>query len=77
LTAPPGPGWIRYVSGGILMFFVAFGFLLSGGSHEILVAFILLGVAVSLITRGLLYRKYYLKSQSANHNDTLPNKTSA
>jgi uncharacterized membrane protein YciS (DUF1049 family) len=75
---PIGPAWIRYVSGGTLMFFIAFGFLLGGmGRPEILVTFVLLGVAVSLIIRGLLYRKYYLKSQSANQNDMPPNKISA
>jgi hypothetical protein len=78
LTALAGPAWIRYVSGGTLMFFIAFGFLLGGmGRPEILVTFVLLGVAVSLIIRGLLYRKYYLKSQSANQNDVPPNKISA
>jgi hypothetical protein len=78
LTAPAGPAWIKCLCGGILVLFIAFGFLLEGTwSGEILVTFVLLGVAVSLITRGLLYRKYYLKSQSANQNDTLPNKTSA
>ena len=77
LTAPAGPAWIRYVSGGILMFFIAFGYLLRGMMEAIFVTSVLLGVAVSLVIRSILYRKYYLKSQSANQNDVPPNKISA
>jgi integral membrane sensor domain MASE1 len=72
---PVGPRWIRYISSGILVLFIAFGFLLRGAfSSEVFTASILFGVAVSLIIRGLLYRKYYLKSQSANQNNAPPGK---
>jgi hypothetical protein len=76
-TVPTGPAWIRYLSGGILMFFIAFGYLLRGMMEAIFVTSVLLGVAVSLVIRSILYRKYYLKSQSANQNDVPPDKVSA
>lgn len=72
-----GPAWIKHLCGGIIVLFIAFAFLLRNSfGSEAFVAFILLGVAVSLIIRGLLYRKYYLKSQSANQQDMPPNSTS-
>jgi uncharacterized membrane protein YciS (DUF1049 family) len=76
-ASPAGTAWIRYLCGGIIVLFIAFGFLLGKGmwGGEGLVAFVLLGVAVSLIVRGLLYRKYYLKSQSANQQNVPPNST--
>jgi len=78
-TAPSGSAWIGYLCGGIIVLFIAFGFLLGGRiwGGEMFVTFVLLGVAVSLIVRAILYRKYYLKSQPVNQNDAPPNKTSA
>ena len=75
---PIGPAWIRYVSLGVGLFIIGFGYLL-GGSWEAkaFVASVFLGVASIWITRGILYRKYYLKSQSANQNDVPSNKISA
>ena len=75
-----GPGWIRYVSFGIALVIMSLGFLLipfgivNSGT---IVAFVLLGVGVSWLVRGLLHRKYYLKGQSANQNDVPPDKVSA
>jgi hypothetical protein len=76
---PVGPAWIGSLCGGIIVLFIAFGFLSGGGiwGGEMLVPFVLLGVAVSLIVRAILYRKYYLKSQATNQNDVPPNKVSA
>ena len=71
------PAWIKHLCGGILVLFIAFGFLLREMREPIFVTFVLLGVAVSLIVRAVLYRKYYLKNQSVNQNDAQPNKTSA
>ena len=71
-----GPGWIRYASIGIMLPIISLGFLL-GGRHETIIAFALIGVGAGWLVRGLLHRKYYLKSQSANQNDVPPDKVSA
>ena len=70
-----GPGWIRYVSIGIMLLIISLGFLL-GGSTETISAFALIGVGAGWLVRGLLHRKYHLKSQSANQNNVPPNKVS-
>ncbi len=72
----PGPGWIRYVSIGIMLLIISLGFLL-GGRHETIIAFALLGVGAGWLVRGLLHRKYHLIGQSANQNNVPPNKASA
>jgi hypothetical protein len=71
-----GPGWIRYVSLGIALIIISFGFLM-GGSAGTIAAFALLGVGAAWLIRGLLHRKYYLKGQSANQNGGPPNGVSA
>ena len=71
---PTGPEWIKYLTGGIVVLAVAFAFGFSGLVGRWLggtsfVAIILCGVGIALIVRALLYRKYYLKSQTANNNN--------
>jgi len=75
---PIGPPWIKYISGGVGLIIIGFGYLVGGSfASKVFLACVFLGVAAIWITRGLLYRKYYLKSQSANQNDVPPNKVSA
>ena len=69
-----GPEWIKYVTGGIVVLAVAFAFGFSGLPGRLMggtffVAAILCGVGIASIVRGLLYRKYYLKGQTANNNN--------
>lgn len=71
---PTGPEWIKYLAGGIVVLAVAFAFGFSGPLGRLLggmsfVAIILCGVGISLVVRGLLYRKYYLKGQAANNKE--------
>jgi hypothetical protein len=71
---PTGPEWIKYLTGGIIVLAVAFAFGFEGQLDRLLggssfVAIILCGVGISLIVRALLYRKYYLKGQTANNNN--------
>jgi hypothetical protein len=75
----PGPGWIRYVSIGIMLLIISLGFLLAPlfyGSGTV-IAFALTGVGTGWLVRGLLHRKYHLIDQSANQNNMPPNKASA
>ena len=72
---PAGPAWINYVSTGIALIIIGLGFVLGGlGRGEdigILIFFVLGGVGVAMLTRGLLHRKYYLKNGiSAENNST-------
>ena len=74
-TKPAGPAWIRYVSTGSALLIIGLGFVLGGlGRGEdigILIFFVLGGVGVAMLTRGLLHRKYYLKNGiSAENNST-------
>jgi hypothetical protein len=61
---PAGPVWVRYLTGGIIFFFVGLAFLFGGpvwdhrGGIGPFVAFILCGVGIAWLLRGLLYRKY-------------------
>jgi hypothetical protein len=69
-----GPEWIKYVTGGIVVLAVAFAFGFSGLLGRFLggtsfVAIILCGIGIAWIVRGLLYRKYCLKGQTANNNN--------
>ena len=70
-----GPGWIRYMSIGIMLPIISLGFLL-GGAHQTIIAFALIGVGAGWLVRGLLHRKYHLKDQSVNQNNMPPNKAS-
>ena len=76
-SQPVGPAWIRYLTGGIAMFFVGLAFMSAGpgiwgmrnAGPWAFVALILCGVGLAWILRGLLYRKYEKQSQlSANDN---------
>jgi len=63
---PVGPAWIRYVSGGVAMVIIGLGVIWCGGferAPEVVVAFVVLGVGAGWLTKGLLHRKYYLKTQ--------------
>jgi len=58
-----GPAWIKYLTGGIIFFFVGLAFLFGGpiwdhGGVGPFVAFILCGVGIAWLLRGLLCRKY-------------------
>jgi thiol:disulfide interchange protein len=78
---PAGPAWIKYVSIGIALLIIAVGLIFIGsidlGPRGVtrLIVFILLGIGVAWLIRGLLHRKYYLKNQA--ENNTAENKKSA
>ena len=70
---PVGPVWIKYVSAGIALIIIGFGFTFFHPSRNpgILVFMVLCGVGAGLLIRGLLHRKYYLKNGiSAENNST-------
>ena len=75
---PAGPAWIRYLTGGIAIFFVGLAFMAVGpglwgmsAGPWAFIALILCGVGLAWIIRGVLYRKYEKQSQlSANDNTT-------
>jgi len=63
---PVGPAWIRYVSAGVAMVVIGLGVIWCGGFErdpEVVVAFVVLGVGAGWLTKGLLHRKYSLKTQ--------------
>jgi hypothetical protein len=75
-----GPAWIKYITEGIIVLAVAAAFALcferlSGHDRGpgFFVAVILCGVGIALIVRGLLYRKYQPKIQSADKSDNAEN----
>jgi hypothetical protein len=61
---PAGPVWIKYLTGGIILFFVGLAFFAAGpglGDIRGMGAFaglILCGVGIAWLIRGLLYRKH-------------------
>ena len=74
---PAGPVWIKYLTGGIIFFFIGLAFMsvcpgiwgMRNAGPGAFVAFILCGVGLSWLLRGLLYRKYDTQSRlSANDN---------
>jgi hypothetical protein len=74
---PVGPAWIKYLTGGIAIFFIGLAFMSAGpgiwgmgnGGPGMFVALILCGVGLAWVVRGLLYRKYEKQSRlSANDN---------
>ena len=72
---PAGPAWIKYVSTGIALLIIGLGFVIGGlGKGRdigILIFFVLGGIGVAMLIRGLLHRKYYLKNEhSAENNST-------
>ena len=78
---PAGPAWIKYVSTGIALIIVGLGFtsLNPMHTHEVgaLIFVILCGIGIAMLIRGLLHRKYYLKEQATNGNNTPERKKSA
>ncbi|MCJ7617218.1 MAG: hypothetical protein MUO43_11860 [Desulfobacterales bacterium] len=78
---PVGPAWIKYVSIGIALIIIGLGFVLgglgTGGEIGILIFFVLCGIGAAMLIRGLLHRKYYLKEQASNGNNTPESKESA
>jgi len=71
---PIGPAWIKYLTGGIIFFFIGLAFLFGGdvwdkGGVGPFVAFIMCGIGLAWLIRGLLYRKYEIQNRlSANGN---------
>ena len=64
---PMGPAWIKYLTGGIIFFFIGLAFLFGGavwdrGGVGPFVAFIMCGIGLAWLLRGLLCRKYEKKS---------------
>ncbi|MHC4110641.1 MAG: DUF6249 domain-containing protein [Planctomycetota bacterium] len=73
-----GPAWIKYVSAGIMLIIIGFGFIFFDPTRNpgIAIFMFLFGVGAGLLTRGLLHRKYYLKNGiSAENNSTENNST--
>ena len=62
---PIGPAWIRYVSAGVAMVIIGLGVIWFRGLRDpgVVVAFVVFGVGAGWLTKGMLYRKYYLKTQ--------------
>jgi len=73
---PAGPAWIKYVSIGIALLIIAFGFLF-GGQLDVVVPFVLCAVGAAMLIRGLLHRKYYLKNELSAKNNATEKKKSA
>ena len=75
---PAGPAWIKYVSTGIMLIIIGLGFTFLNPmytSHAGALIFVVLcGVGAGLLVRGLLHRKYYLKEQASNGNNTTESK---
>jgi len=78
---PVGPAWIRYVSAGIALIIIGLGFTLFNPMHTknvgILIFLALCGVGAAMVIRGLLHRKYYLKNELSNKNNSTENKKPA
>jgi len=78
---PAGPAWIKYVSTGIALIIIGLGFTFLKPMHTnhvgALIFVILCGIGVAMLIRGLLHRKYYLKEQASNGNNTVEGKKSA
>ena len=77
---PTGPAWIKYVSTGIMLIIIGLGFTFLNPMYTshvgALIFTVLCGVGAGLLIRGLLHRKYYLKEQTLNGNNTTENKQS-
>jgi len=75
-SEPAGPAWVKYLTSGIAIFFIGLAFMFGGavwdkGGVGPFVAFIMCGIGLAWVVRGLLYRKYQEKNQlSANGNTT-------
>ena len=74
-SEPVGPVWIKYLTGGITIFFIGLAFLFGGavwdrGGVGPFVAFILCGIGIAWLVRGLLCRKYEIQSRLSANNNT-------
>ncbi len=77
-SQPAGPVWIKYLTGGIAIFFIGLAFIAVApgigwgyGGPGMFVVLILCGVGLAWMVRGLLYRKYDIQSRlSAKGNTT-------
>ena len=72
---PAGPAWIKYVSTGIALIIIGLGFTylnpMDTRYFGMSLFWILCGIGVAMLIRGLLHRKYYLKNgNSAENNST-------
>jgi len=80
---PSGPFWIRYFTIGIALLTIGLAWLMVGpsphgmGGMMLFVAFVLCGIGLAWLIRGLLYRKHYLKSQLTAKNNPAANTTPA
>ena len=77
-AVPAGPAWIKYVSAGIALIIIGFGFIFFDPSRNpgTLVFAVFCGIGVAMLIRGLLHRKYYLKNEiSAENNSTKKEKS--
>lgn len=78
---PVGPAWIKYVSTGIALIIIGLGFTylnpMDTRYFGMSLFWILCGIGVAMLIRGLLHRKYYLKEQASNGNNTPESKESA
>jgi sterol desaturase/sphingolipid hydroxylase (fatty acid hydroxylase superfamily) len=77
-SEPAGPAWIKYLTSGIAIFFIGLAFMSAGpgilgmgnAGPWAFVAFILCGVGLAWVLRGLLYRKYEKQSRLSANNNT-------
>ncbi len=74
-----GSLWIRTLTFGIALMIIGLSLILAVGPRRMggastLLAFVLFGVGIAWLIRGLLYRKYQLQSQSSNRRDTAENR---
>lgn len=74
-----GPAWIKYLTGGVIFFFIGLAFLFGGavwdrGGVGPFVAFIMCGIGLAWLTRGLLYRKYEKQNTLSVNGNTSESK---
>jgi sterol desaturase/sphingolipid hydroxylase (fatty acid hydroxylase superfamily) len=75
-SEPVGPVWIKYLTGGITIFFIGLAFMAAGSGimgirgMGSFVAFILCGIGIAWLVRGLLCRKYEIQSRLSANNNT-------
>jgi sterol desaturase/sphingolipid hydroxylase (fatty acid hydroxylase superfamily) len=75
-SEPVGPVWIKYLTGGITLFFIGLAFMAAGSGimgirgMGSFVAFILCGIGIAWLVRGLLCRKYEIQSRLSADNNT-------
>jgi len=76
---PVGPIWIKYISSGVIILALGLAFILAGpgihsGGPMLFVGFLLCGVGIASLVRGLLYRKYQPQSQPSVGSVAVENK---